>query len=97
MDITDPCSEVWICPCGSPRSEPGLCPQCEMEVCEPVDMRLIIWWLLIFLIELGIGIIGGVFLVFHSSWALGIGLIGAVVLMFLAAWLAHFMFTGGSK
>lgn len=72
MDITDPCSEVWICPCGSPRSEPGLCPQCELEACEPVDMRQMVVGISIVLIAVGIGLIGSVVLMFHAAWHLSL-------------------------
>ena len=68
MDITDPGTEVWICPCGSPRSEPGLCPQCELEACEPVDMRPMVVGISIVLIAVGIGLIGSVVLMFHAAW-----------------------------
>ena len=79
MDIFDPGTEVWICPCGAPRSEPGLCLQCRMERmerAEGVSMRPLMWGIYFLLV------------------LIGLGLIGAVVLMFHAAWLAHKTFTG---
>ena len=45
MDITDPGTEVWICPsCCAPRSEAGLCLTCEMERMKPVEfpVRMIV-------------------------------------------------------
>ena len=72
MDITDPGTEVWICPCGAPRSEPGLCLQCELEACEPVDMRPMVVGISIVLIAVGIGLIGSVVLMFHAAWHLSL-------------------------
>ena len=68
MDITDPGTEVWICPCGAPRSEPGLCFQCRMERSEPVSLRPLIWGISFVLILVGLEMIGSVVLMFHAAW-----------------------------
>lgn len=41
MDIFDPGTEVWICPCGAPRMEPGLCPDCERDSVPPTNISAI--------------------------------------------------------
>ena len=68
MDIFDPGTEVWICPCGAPRSEPGLCLQCRMERAEGVSMRPLMWGISFLLVLIGLGLIGAVVLMFHAAW-----------------------------
>jgi hypothetical protein len=68
MDIFDPGTEVWICPCGAHRLEPGLCENCQRESLEPIDLsffRILIAF--IFILVCG-GLIVAVGLMLHAAW-----------------------------
>ena len=67
MDITDPGTEVWVCPsCYAPRSEAGLCLTCEMERVPPVELpvRMIsVMTIVVFLI-----LLVAVSLMLYAAW-----------------------------
>lgn len=68
MDITDPCTEVWICPCGAPLREPGLCAECERNQEEPFDISFFKVIICIVFLMIIMGLFGAVGLVIHAAW-----------------------------
>lgn len=65
FDISDPHTEVWICQCGQPLSERGVCAECareEAHIIQAPPIFLVIGFLMM------VGMLFAVGLVISAAW-----------------------------